>query len=193
MPDFRTLLLLPLLGLVLSTQAADYKVGDRLAHAAQGKATTYKEISWDDLLPKSWDPMKVITELNLDKLKDSDPKAMEAMEKLKRMWNDAPSNPAMNGQAIRIAGFLVPLEWGKREVKEFLLVPYFGACIHVPPPPANQIIHVVADKPYKAKEDMDAVWVSGILELATSQTDMGDSGYRLRARKVDLYKEPRQK
>ena len=193
MPDFRTLLLLPLLGLVLSTQAADYKVGDRLAPAAQGKATTYKEISWDDLLPKSWDPMKVITELNLDKLKDSDPKAMEAMEKLKRMWNDAPSNPAMNGQAIRIAGFLVPLEWGKREVKEFLLVPYFGACIHVPPPPANQIIHVVADKPYKAKEDMDAVWVSGILELATSQTDMGDSGYRLRARKVDLYKEPRQK
>ena len=173
--------------------AADYKVGDRLAPAAADKATAYREVGWDDLLPKSWDPMKVITELNLDKLKDSDPRAMEAMEKLKRMWNDAPANPAMNGQAIRIAGFMVPLEWGKREVKEFLLVPYFGACIHVPPPPANQIIHVVADKPYKAKEDMDAVWVSGILELATSRTDMGDSGYRLRARQVEPYKEPKKK
>ena len=193
MPDFRTLLLLPLLGLALSAQAADYKVGDRLAPAAEDKATTYKETNWDDLLPKEWDPMKVINELKLDKLKDSDPKAMEAMEKLKRMWSDAPSNPAMNGKPIRIAGFMVPLEWGKREVKEFLLVPYFVACIHVPPPPANQIIHVVADKPFKAKEDMDAVWVNGIIELATSKTDMGDSGYRLRARKVEAYKEPSKK
>ncbi len=191
MHELRTVLILSLLCLGLAAQAADYKVGDRLAPAAGDKATTYREVNWDDLLPKSWDPMKVIEELKLDKLKDSDPKAMEAMEKLKRMWNDAPSNPAMNGQAIRIAGFMVPLEWGKREVKEFLLVPYFGACIHVPPPPANQIIHVVADRPYKAKEDMDAVWVSGILELATSKTDMGDSGYRLRARKVEAYKEPK--
>jgi hypothetical protein len=176
--------------LALPAVAADYKVGDRLVPAAGDKAAAYKETTWDDLLPKEWDPMKVIAELNLDKLKDSDPRAMESMEKLKRMWNDAPSNPAMNGRSIRIAGFMVPLEWGKREVKEFLLVPYFGACIHVPPPPANQIIHVIADKPFKTKEGMDAVWVSGIIELATSRTDMGDSGYRLRARKVEPYKEP---
>ena len=174
-----------------SVLAADYKVGDRLAPARAGQPTSYREVSWDDLLPKSWDPMKVITELNLGKLKDSDPKAMEAMEKLKRMWNDAPANPAMNGQAIRIAGFLVPLEWGKRELKEFLLVPYFGACIHVPPPPANQIIHVITDKPIKSKEGMDAVWVSGVLELAVSRTDMGDSGYRLKAVKVAPYKDTR--
>jgi len=176
--------------LVLPAGAADYKVGERLAPAAEDKATAYKEVNWDDLLPKGWDPMKLINELKLDKLKDSDPRAMEAMEKLKRMWSEAPSNPAMNGKAIRIAGFMVPLEWGRREVKEFLLVPYFGACIHVPPPPANQIIHVVADKPIKSKDGMDAVWVSGTLELATSRTDMGDSGYRLRARKVEAYKEP---
>lgn len=192
MTDFRFLLMAAAL-LAPPALAADYKVGDRLAPAPAQKATTYREVNWDDLLPKSWDPMKVIQELKLDKLKDSDPKAMEAMEKLKRMWNDAPSNPALHGQAIRIAGFMVPLEWGQREVKEFLLVPYFGACIHVPPPPANQIIHVIADKPFKSKEEMDAVWVSGIIELATSRTDMGDSGYRLRARKVEAYKEPRPK
>jgi hypothetical protein len=187
------LLWLALLLAVPPAQAADYKVGDRLAPGAAEKATVYKETSWDDLLPKSWDPMKVIEDLQLGKLKDSDPRAMEAMDKLKRMWNEAPANPDLNGKPIRIAGFLVPLEWGKREVKEFLLVPYFGACIHVPPPPANQIIHVVADKPYKSKEGMDAVWVSGIIELAASKTDMGDSGYRLQARKVEAYKEPRPK
>lgn len=193
MPEPRSCLFLLALVLSLSitpAQAADYKVGERLAPVAEDKATAYREVNWDDLLPKDWDPMKVINELKLDKLKDSDPRAMEAMEKLKRMWSDAPSNPAMNGHAIRIAGFMVPLEWGKRDVKEFLLVPYFGACIHVPPPPANQIIHVVADKPFKAKDGMDAVWVSGVLELATSRTDMGDSGYRLRAKKVEVYRAP---
>ena len=189
MRDFRTVLLLPLLWLWLAAQAADYQVGDRLKGASQEKAGSYKEVTWDDLLPKDWDPMKAITELKLDKLKDSDPRAIEAMEKLKRMWNEAPVNPAINGRPIRIAGFMVPLEWGKQEVKEFLLVPYFGACIHVPPPPANQIIHVIADKPFKSREGMDAVWVNGVIELAVSRTDMGDSGYRMRARKVEAYKE----
>jgi hypothetical protein len=180
-----------LLGLLLAPPAlaADYQVGDRLAPAQQDKAATYRETSWDDLLPKDWDPMQAINALRLDKLKDSDPRAIEAMDKLKRMWNEAPANPAINGRAIRIAGFMVPLEWGQHEVKEFLLVPYFGACIHVPPPPANQIIHVLADKPFKSKDGMDAVWVSGVIELANSSTDMGDSGYRMHAKKVEVYKQ----
>lgn len=178
------------LSVVPAALASDFKVGDRLAPATGKGKAHYRETSWDDLLPKSWDPMKIIGDLKLDQLEDSDPKAIEAMEKLKRMWSAAPPNPAMNGKPIRIAGFLVPLEWGKRELKEFLLVPYFGACIHVPPPPANQIIHVVPDRPYKSKDGMDAVWVSGVITLTNSRTEMGDSGYRIRAVKVEPYKEP---
>jgi hypothetical protein len=142
------------------------------------------------LLPKGWDPMKEINSLKLDKLKDSDPRAIEAVEKLKAMWNNAPSNDDIAGKAIRIPGFMVPLEYGKKELTEFLLVPYFGACIHVPPPPANQIIHVIPRQPVKMKTYMDAVWVEGVIELAISKTDMGDSGYRLRAVKVEPYVEP---
>ncbi|NWG87760.1 MAG: DUF3299 domain-containing protein [Hydrogenophilaceae bacterium] len=175
--------------LAASALAADYKVGDRLAPATAAKPATYKEVGWDDLLPKDWDPMKTIKDLQLDKLKDSDPRAMEAMDKLKAMWNAAPTNPAMAGKAIRIPGFMVPLEFGKKEVKEFLLVPYFGACIHVPPPPANQIIHVIADQPFKTKTGMDAVWVSGVIEQAFSRSDMGESGYRMRAVQIEPYKE----
>lgn len=88
---------------------------------------------------------------------------------------------------------MVPLEFGKKEVKEFLLVPYFGACIHVPPPPANQIIHVIPNSPVKSQTGMDAVWVEGIIELVNSKTQMGDSGYRLQTSKVEEYKETRQK
>ncbi len=142
-----------------------------------------------DLLPKGWDPMKEIKRLKLDKLQDSDPKAIEAMEKIKAMWANAPSNPELANRAIRIPGFMVPLEYGKKEVTEFLLVLYFGACIHVPPPPANQVIHVIPKQPVKMKTDMDAVWIEGVIELANTKTDMGDSGYRLRAVKVEPYKE----
>ena len=185
----RLLLLLALTS--LPGLAADYQVGDRLAAGKTVAPARYREISWDDLLPKGWDPMQPLKGLNLAKLEDSDPRAIEAMDKLKAMWNEAPSNPDIAGKAIRIPGFVVPLEFGKKEVREFLLVPYFGACIHVPPPPANQIIHVIPERPVRLKTDMDAVWVEGIIELASGKTDLGNSGYRMRAVKVEPYKEGR--
>lgn len=183
------LILLCSLCFTVPLHAADYKVGDRLKAPAQS-AGKVREVSWDDLLPRGWNPMKEIESLKLDQLSHEDPRAMEALDKLKHMWNNAPANPAIAGKPIRIPGFMVPLEYGKKELKEFLLVPYFGACIHVPPPPANQIIHVVAHKPVKMKTYMDAVWIEGALELALSKTDMGDAGYRMRAAKVSPYKPP---
>ena len=186
------LILLASLCFAVPAHAADYKTGDRLnaTPPAAGKA---REVSWDDLLPLNWNPAKALEGLKLDQLSDEDPRAMEALEKLRAMWNNAPSNPAIAGKPIRIPGFMVPLEYGKKDVKEFLLVPYFGACIHVPPPPANQIIHVVADKPVRTKTYMDAVWIEGALELAQTRTDMGDAGYRMRAAHVEPYVEKKKK
>lgn len=163
----------------------DFKIGERLA----AKPQTPKEISWDDLLPPGWNPAKELEGLDLDKLDDADPRAMDALAKLRAMWNAAPPNRAMAGRAIRIPGFVVPLEYGKKALTEFLLVPYFGACIHVPPPPANQVIHVVTDTPYKTKTYMDAVWIEGVVEVAAKKTDLGDAGYRVRASKVEVYVE----
>lgn len=177
----------------LPAQAADYKVGDRLATASSTAQAKAREITWDDLLPKGWDPMQTIKDLKLDKLQDSDPRAVEAMDKLKAMWNAAPANPDIAGRTIRIPGFVVPLEFGQKSVKEFLLVPYFGACIHVPPPPANQVIHVLPRQPVQLKTGMDAVWVEGVIELASQKNDMGDSSYRLRAAKVEPYKERKER
>lgn len=175
----------------LAAPAAGYQVGDRLNAGTAASPAKYRLVTWDDLLPKGWDPMKALKDLKLDDLEDSDPRAIEAIEKLKAMWNNAPSNPDINGKPIRIPGFMVPLEYGKKTLTEFLLVPYFGACIHVPPPPANQIIHVTPARPVKMQAYMDAVWVEGVVELAVSKTDMGDAGYRLRAIKVEPYKEKR--
>jgi hypothetical protein len=94
----------------------------------------------------------------------------------------------MNGVRIRLAGFMVPLDGARGVVSEFLLVPYFGACIHTPPPPANQIIHVFPAKPYKTEYGMDAVWVNGVLETTRSDTGLGHAGYRMKAELITPYK-----
>jgi uncharacterized protein len=94
---------------------------------------------------------------------------------------------------VKIPGYIVPLEDGKTGMKEFLLVPYFGACIHTPPPPSNQIIHVKPQPAPKGFRSMDTVWVSGKLKTLRSDTTMGASSYRMEATLVEPYVEPGEK
>jgi len=163
-----------------------------LGAAAAKKATpaaAFREISWDDLMPKDWDPMKELKGTNLGLLSDSDPRANAMLKRMREVWDNAPTNNAMDGAAVRIPGYLVPLEDTKAGMKEFLLVPYFGACIHSPPPPSNQIIHVLPKAPPKGLHTMDTVWVSGTLKTLRSDTSMGASSYRLDAVLVEPYTE----
>jgi uncharacterized protein len=97
----------------------------------------------------------------------------------------------MVGQAVRIPGFVVPLEDGKDGLKEFLLVPYFGACIHSPPPPSNQIIHVLPKTPAKGYRSMDTVWISGTLVSVQTDSFMGAASWRMEAVSVAPYAEAR--
>jgi hypothetical protein len=125
--------------------------------------------------------------MRLDMMLDSDPRAAAALERLRQEWDNAPGNPALDGAEVKLPGFVVPLEREGEALREFLLVPYFGACIHVPPPPANQIVHVVANKPVPNAATMDAVWVSGKLALFPTATQMGRSSYRMQAALVEPY------
>ncbi|MFP3457944.1 DUF3299 domain-containing protein, partial [Psychrobacter sp. SIMBA_152] len=72
---------------------------------------------------------------------------------------DAPVVEALDGKKVRIPGYVVQLEGDADNVTEFLLVPYFGACIHVPPPPPNQIIHVEYAEGVPYENTYDAVWI----------------------------------
>jgi hypothetical protein len=148
----------------------------------------YPEIRWEALVPKDWDPAKQFKALDLSKLQDGDPKAAEALASMRSAWDAAPAEPSMNGRKVRIPGFVLPLDQAGEAVKSMLLVPYFGACIHTPPPPANQIIQVQLAKPQKDLRTMDAVWVSGTLEIFRSDSPWGGVGYRLKAVKVEPYK-----
>lgn len=150
-------------------------------------ADGYQEIAWESLIPKNWDAMAPFKGLKLDKMQDDDPRAMEALWKAKKYWKNAPVDPKMDGATIRIPGFVVSLEREGEALKEFLLVPYFGACIHIPPPPANQIIHVHSAKAVKDIRTMDAVWISGVLKVEHSETMMGNAGYSMSSVKVEPY------
>ena len=154
-------------------------------------AGTFREIKWDDLVPKDWDPLKQFKNINFSLMNDSDPRANEMLQRMRETWDNAPTNNDMDGASVRIPGYLVPLEETKAGLKEFLLVPYFGACIHTPPPPANQIIYVKTEKPAKGFHSMDTVWVSGTLKTLRSDSYMGASGYRMDATVVEPYIEPK--
>jgi uncharacterized protein len=90
---------------------------------------------------------------------------------------------------VRLPGFIVPLEALTAEgVNEFLLVPYFGSCIHVPPPPPNQIVYVRTSARTPIDSIYDAYWITGKLHVQTRTTRLGATAYELAADKIEVYK-----
>ncbi|MCW8949601.1 MAG: DUF3299 domain-containing protein, partial [Sedimenticola sp.] len=96
---------------------------------------------------------------------------------------------ALNGKTIKLPGFVVPLETDGQHTSQFLLVPYYGACIHVPPPPANQTVHVTMrdNKGAEIRQLFDTVWVTGVIKTEKLTTDMADAGYTIQATRVEPY------
>ena len=95
----------------------------------------------------------------------------------------------LNGKHVRIGGYVVPLDFESTTVKEFLLVPFVGACIHVPPPPANQIIYVKAEKGFEVAGQFDPVTVTGTIKTEPAFTGLADTGYSIDAESVEPSKE----
>jgi hypothetical protein len=181
------------LGWMMPLMAADYRVGDRLPGGAGAGTAGYREIRWEDLMPKGWNPAAAFKGIDLNRMQDGDPRADELLAKARAEWDKAPVEPSMNGKQIRMPGFVVPLERKGDLVSEFLLVPYYGACIHVPPPPANQVVHVIPRKPVKGMLTMGAFWISGTISLHSGDSAAGVYGYRLTAEHIEKYDWDREK
>ncbi len=88
----------------------------------------------------------------------------------KRRLRGQTANAELNGKNIRLPGYLLPLEFKEKKVTEFLLVPWVGACIHTPPPPPNQIVHVVYPAGFEVTGLFDPVWVEGQLQANATQS-----------------------
>lgn len=93
-----------------------------------------------------------------------------------------------NGQIVRIPGYVVPLDTSGAGVTAFILVPFVGACIHVPPPPANQLVFVTTSTPYESSGLFEAVNVTGMFGTASTSTQLADIGYALSADLIEPFR-----
>jgi hypothetical protein len=143
-------------------------------------ATTLK---WDELLPVQERTGRAMTAPppQHDYLSgESGPAAQQPL--------DFAVNAALDGRHIRLPGFIVPLDFDPSgKVSEFLLVPYVGACIHVPPPPPNQVIYVILRTPFAVKSLYSPFWVTGRMQVSTTRSAMAVTAYTVRADDVQPY------
>ena len=161
--------------------------------AAASDGTEPVQLEWDDLIPEDWRPTDLLEQYNAGELSDDDPRAQELMEKLRVLWDQAPVVPDLDGRRVKLPGFVVPLELDAESVREFLLVPYYGACIHVPPPPANQTVYVLTAEGDEYRGELfDTVWVTGTLKVERLSSELAEAGYRILATRVEPYREPPQ-
>lgn len=101
---------------------------------------------------------------------------------------NAPVVQALDNQQIKLPGYIVPLEVSEEgRTTEFLLVPYYGACIHVPPPPSNQIVHIFSEMGVRVEDLYQPYWIEGRMQVKASSSDLADAGYQMEAEKIYAY------
>ncbi|MBO1540549.1 DUF3299 domain-containing protein [Pseudomonas sp. OA65] len=150
-----------------------------------------RDLAWSEMIPPDAPPeVPNMTPLH-DLSKMSDALAAEAAPAAKQDLPNAPVVKALDGQQIRLPGYIVPLEVSEEgRTTDFLLVPYFGACIHVPPPPSNQIVHVKSEVGVKLEELYQPYWVEGPMQVKPSTSELADAGYQMEAQKIYVYELP---
>lgn len=140
-------------------------------------------IGWEDLIPVGASGQEIIARFQ-ERLASVEPGSAEATalyDEMQAEFSPEAINPDLDGQKIRLAGFVAPLTYEDELVTEFLLVPNFGACIHVPPPPANQTVMVTVDKAngLTPEEAWGPVWVEGTLVVDSVSTELAPASYSI--------------
>lgn len=169
-------------------------------HALQ-KPTEYQLIEWTALMPKADLEALSNPPKYLQDVEDGSPE--DAVNSQLKGGQSQPSDDPyqqalvsteivedMNNKAVKIPGFVVPLTFNsKRKITEFFLVPYFGACIHLPPPPPNQIIYIKAPSPITLEALYDPFWVSGTITTQLKANEMATAAYSMSLDHIESYEE----
>lgn len=153
-------------------------------------AAEVRELTWSEMVPADAPPQNTepapIHDLSqlADALAESGPAAMQQSPA-------APVVQALDGQQVKLPGYIVPLDvTDEGRVTEFLLVPYFGACIHVPPPPSNQIVHVTSELGVLLDALYQPFWIEGPIKVEHASSELAEAGYQMEAEKIYAYELP---
>ena len=151
----------------------------------------YEEIMWDALIPTDFTPDAIMAKYQeqLAQLDDGSPEASELYTQMQEEFNSAPVNQSIDGALIKLPGFIAPLEYTDGSITKFLLVPYFGACIHTPPPPANQtvLVELSDGQGINFLDAYSPFWVMGQLTAESATTDLAQAGYYIEDAFFELY------
>ncbi len=144
----------------------------------------YEQIQWEDLIPQGYGTEEILARFD-EELAAVQPGTLEAEELYAEIQAEFDSadviNEEVDGQNIFLAGFVAPLTYEGDLITEFLLVPFFGACIHVPAPPENQTIMITLPEGegMTLDESWSAIWVTGTMSVNSTQTEIGSAGYSI--------------
>lgn len=153
------------------------------------------ELNWEDLIPEDFhpaeNPLLSLSREERDKLFNGSEESIDELAAIEEKLNYSPVVTNLNGKRVKIPGYIVPLEYDdQRELSEFLLVPYYGACIHTPPPPANQIVFAKSKTRVVIDNTYDPVWVIGTLHTQTFRSGIAEAGYTIELESMLAYSAP---
>ncbi len=80
---------------------------------------------------------------------------------------------------VRIHGYVLPLEANEGGVTSFLLVPDRSYCVHVPPPPPNQLVLVHLERPLHWRWVESGIWLTGALDVVQEKSEFGGFMYKM--------------
>ncbi|HEV7778682.1 MAG TPA: DUF3299 domain-containing protein [Luteibacter sp.] len=140
----------------------------------------YNELDWTHMLPKE----------DLAILKDSPP-VVHVGNRQGPQIGTLHTVPGLAGQRVRLTGYVVPLNTDANgDMTEFFFVPFYGACIHVPPPPPNMLIHVRLDKAIPTPQIWDPFWLRGTLRISIEHNAIAASAYSMADAQLVPYADP---
>ncbi len=147
----------------------------------------YRSLTWDDLMPKGeWE----LYDKQFQSLFEAGNAVEGSPQDQMIQLGTFKTVEELDGKKIRLAGLILPFEFNTQNlVTEFLLVPYFGACIHAPPPPPNQIVYVKSELGIMVERPWMPVWTHGTLHTAKKVNALGDAAYTLQLDWIDPYTE----
>ena len=191
------LTLMPLLIAQVPAQGAENKTTGK-----QGALSSeYVTIQWTDLLPQDEvdilsNPPDYLNDIEDGSAEDqlnspmNNSIVVEMEDRYQQALVSTRVKSEMDGRAVRIPGFIVPIEFnGEQTITEFFLVPYFGACLHMPPPPPNQIIYVKSAEGLKLEALYYPFWISGDLKASMVENDMATAAYSMEMVNYEAYQQ----
>jgi hypothetical protein len=192
---------LPLCFLVVALATFSSTIFAQSGDSISAEETQFQTVEWVDLIPPEVLEILLNPPAYISEIEDGSPEDQitsqisnatleEEEDVYQRALASTDVNTELDGQSVRIPGFVVPLEFDEAQtISQFFLVPYFGACLHMPPPPPNQIILVDAPAGVQMEALYEPFWIEGQISTTVSENDMAKSAYAMQLHRLTPYRE----